>query len=65
MPLDTNVQAEMYQAAMFLPSNNVFMRLVFRLLYMCAVGFILSDFVSDWYVAGMFSFDDEIYDISF
>jgi len=54
MPLDTHVQAEMFQAAIFLPSNNAFMRLIFfRMLYMCAVGFILSDFVSDWYVAGI------------
>ena len=59
MPLDTNVQAEMYQAGMFLPSNNGFMRLVYRLLYLCAVVFILSDFASDWYVAGTFSFDDK------
>jgi len=65
MPLDTNFQAEMYQAAMFLPSNNIFMRQVFRLLYLCAVVFILSDFASDWYVAGTFSFDDEIYVIRF
>ena len=52
MPLDENVQAEMYQARMFLPSNNLFMRLLFRFIYMTAVLFILSDYVSDFYVAG-------------
>jgi len=55
MPLDENVQAEMYKAGMFLPSNNLFMRLLFRFLSITAVGFILSDYVSDFYVAGMFS----------
>ena len=66
MPLDTNFQAEMYQAEMFLPSNNGFMRLVlFRLVYLCAVLFVLSDFLTDWYTAGLFSFDDDIYVIGF
>ena len=56
MPLDEKVQAKMYNAAMMMPSNNSFLRLVFfRLIYMSAVIFILSDFVSDFYVAGMFS----------
>ena len=56
MPLDENVQGKMYKAGMLLPSNNSFLRLVFfRLIYMTAVIFILSDFVSDFYVAGMFS----------
>jgi len=60
MPLDENVQAEMYQAGMFLPRNNLFMRLVFRLSYVTAIGFILSDYVSDFYVAGMFSITNYI-----
>jgi len=60
MPLDENVLAEMYQARMFLPSNNLFMRLLFRFIYMTAVGSILSDYVSDFYVAGMFLITDYI-----